>query len=190
MADPESRMTQDPEELRMAQSVLRREPGAFEEMYRRHSPAVYGYALRRLGSAEAAEEATQETFVRALDSLPSYRGDAPLGAWLMTIARRTVAGEKSAGAAAAAPVTVDLAEMPVEDLGLGRAEMRELVELALSGMADRERRTLVGYYGKGRSIEEVAAREGISTAAAHSLLQRARERFKATFERIAGEGGQ
>ena len=175
------------EDLALKQAVLRKEPGAFEELYRQHLPAVYGYALRRLGSAEAAEEAAQETFVQALKSLPGYRGEAPLGAWLMTIARRAASGGSAPRPAVAAGF--DLAERPVEDLGLGRAETRELVELALAGLSARERRALVGYYGVGRGIGEVAAREGLAEPAAHSLLQRARGKFKAAFERLAGSGG-
>jgi RNA polymerase sigma-70 factor (ECF subfamily) len=175
------------EDLQLAGGVLRREPGAFDELYRRHAPAVYAWALRRLGGAEAAEEATQETFVRALNSMSGYRGEAPLGAWLLAIARRAAAGARPEARPAAA---VDLAAVPVESLGLGREETRELVELALAGLSEKERRVLVGYYGKDRSIEDVAGREALSAAAAHSLLQRARERFRAAFERIAGEGGQ
>ena len=46
---------------------------------------------------------------------------------------------------------------------------------------------MVGYYGRDRAIEEVAQREGISVAAAHSLLQRAREKFKTAFESLTKE---
>ncbi len=171
------------EDFRVAQAVLRGEPGAFEGLYRQHLPAVYGYALKRLGDPGAAEDAAQETFVQALKSLPGYRGEAPLGAWLMTIARRTVAGGKRPSRT----VSFDMAEQPVDDLGLGRAETKELVEMALAGLSLRERKALVGYYGKGRSIEEVAGRDGVNAAAAHSLLQRARGKFRAAFERLAGE---
>jgi RNA polymerase sigma-70 factor, ECF subfamily len=171
------------EDLQLAERVLQKQSGAFESLYSQHLPAVYGYALKRLGDADAAEEAAQETFVQALKALPGYRGEAPLSAWLMTIARRTVSG----GRAAKRP-DFDLAKQPTEDLGLGRAETRELVELALAGLPARERKALVGYYGKNRTIEEVASRESLNTSAAHSLLQRARARFKTAFERLAGEG--
>ncbi len=170
------------EDLQLVQAVLGRKAGAFEDLYRQHLPAVYGYAFKRLGNANAAEEAVQETFVQALKALPGYRGEAPLGAWLMTIARRTVTGQR-----VAKKPDFDLETQPVEDLGLSRAETRELVELALAGLSLRERRALVGYYGKGRTIEEVAEREGLKTSAAHSLLQRARTKFKTAFERLTGD---
>jgi RNA polymerase sigma-70 factor (ECF subfamily) len=171
------------EDLQLAESVLRKQSGAFERLYRQHLPAVYGYAMGRLGDANAAEEAAQETFVQALKSLPGYRGEAPLSAWLMTIARRTVSGQR----AGKAGPDFDLATRPVEDLGLGRAETRELVEMALAGLSPRERKALVGYYGKGRDIDEVAERAGVNASAAHSLLQRARGKFRAAFERLARE---
>ena len=173
------------EDLALAQGVLRREPGAFESLYQRHMPAVYALALKRLGYPAAAEDAVQETFIEAVKSVESYRGEAPLGAWLMTIARRAAAGQ--AASAGRERTEVNLAARPVEDLRIGQAERHELVELALGGLALRERRALVGYYGKGKSIEEVAEREEVSTAAVHSLLQRARDKFRAAFERLAGE---
>lgn len=40
---------------------------------------------------DSAEDLTQETYLRALRSLPGYRGDAPFRLWLLSIARRTCA---------------------------------------------------------------------------------------------------
>lgn len=46
-----------------------------------------------LGDRDAADDLTQETFLRAIRSLPSYRGDAPFRVWLFAIARRVVADD-------------------------------------------------------------------------------------------------
>lgn len=45
---------------------------------------------RYLGDAGDADDLTQETYLRALRSLPAYRGDGPARSWLLSIARRTV----------------------------------------------------------------------------------------------------
>ena len=50
------------------------DPRAFEPLYRRYAGLVFGYCCRRLGSREAAEDATSLVFERALKALPTYRG--------------------------------------------------------------------------------------------------------------------
>src|SRR5215210_6020055 len=63
-----------------------RDAGAFDEVVRRYGPTIHALCLRLLGDAEAAFDASQETFVRAYDRLPRFRGDAALGTWLYRIA--------------------------------------------------------------------------------------------------------
>lgn len=46
---------------------------------------------RRLGSADDAEDLAQETYLRAVGALPSYRGEAPVLVWLLSIARHVCA---------------------------------------------------------------------------------------------------
>lgn len=59
---------------------------AHEQIYRAYSPAVYTLAQRILQHREAAEEVLQDTFVEVLDKIGSFRGAAPLGAWIRRIA--------------------------------------------------------------------------------------------------------
>src|SRR5579884_232860 len=44
-----------------------------------------------LGDADCADDLTQEVYLRAMRSLPRFRGDASARTWLLSIARRTVA---------------------------------------------------------------------------------------------------
>lgn len=61
---------------------------AFEALVRRHQPGVYRVALRMLGSEADAQDATQETFVRAWRALPRFRHDSALTTWLYRIVTR------------------------------------------------------------------------------------------------------
>lgn len=61
-------------------------PGAFAPLYQRYVGPIYGYCFQRLGRRELAEDATSQTFERALAALPRYRADSFRG-WLYTIAR-------------------------------------------------------------------------------------------------------
>ena len=49
-----------------------------------------------LGDRDAADDLTQETYLRALKALPRFRGDAPVRPWLFTIVRRVVADDIAA----------------------------------------------------------------------------------------------
>ncbi|MGO4957719.1 sigma-70 family RNA polymerase sigma factor [Luteococcus sp. Sow4_B9] len=49
--------------------------------------------IAHLASVDVADDLTQDTYLRAMDSLPSYQGRAPARAWLLTIARRVVADQ-------------------------------------------------------------------------------------------------
>ena len=64
---------------------------AYTVLYRQYLDDVYRYALVRLGNKEAAEDATQTVFVRALAALPNCRENAAFVGWLFTIARGVVA---------------------------------------------------------------------------------------------------
>ena len=64
---------------------------AFDLLYERYFPRVYGYVNRRLGNPADVEETVQEVFINVFSSLDSFRGDAPFAAWVVGVSRRTVA---------------------------------------------------------------------------------------------------
>ncbi|MCR4439871.1 MAG: sigma-70 family RNA polymerase sigma factor [bacterium] len=53
---------------------------------RRYEQMVYNVALRLTGNADEAEGVMQETFLKVLEALPTFRGDAQLGTWIYRIA--------------------------------------------------------------------------------------------------------
>ena len=58
---------------------------AYTVLYRRYLKEVFRFALVRLGNREAAEDATQMVFVRALAALPSCRENAAFVGWLLPL---------------------------------------------------------------------------------------------------------
>ena len=55
---------------------------AFATLYARFGQPCYGLALRLTSNAAQAEDLVQEVFLKLIDSIRSYRGEAPFGAWL------------------------------------------------------------------------------------------------------------
>ncbi|MGZ4675348.1 MAG: RNA polymerase sigma factor [Acidimicrobiia bacterium] len=66
----------------------RREPGAVRSLYREYGRLVYAVAYRVLGRRDLAEDAVQETFVRAWQAADGYDVERDPAAWLATIGRR------------------------------------------------------------------------------------------------------
>jgi RNA polymerase sigma-70 factor (ECF subfamily) len=63
---------------------------AFAQLYRRYLDDVYAFVAARLSDRQAAEDATQTIFFRAMQSLPTCRDDAAFPGWLFAIARNVV----------------------------------------------------------------------------------------------------
>jgi RNA polymerase sigma-70 factor (ECF subfamily) len=66
----------------------RREPGAVRALYRGYGRLVYAVAYRVLGRRDLAEDAVQETFVRAWQAAGTFDVEREPAAWLATIAKR------------------------------------------------------------------------------------------------------
>ena len=59
---------------------------AFAILYQSFGRACFNLALRMLGERQLAEDLVQEVFLKMMDTIGSYRGDAPFGAWLKRLA--------------------------------------------------------------------------------------------------------
>lgn len=70
------------------------DPSAFEELYRRASPQLFGYLLRLTRDRPKAEDLLQVTFSKVHRARASYIEGAPLLPWMLAIARRTFLDER------------------------------------------------------------------------------------------------
>ena len=66
--------------------AARGDPKAHEIIYRAFASPVYSIGLRFTRVPAHAEDLLQETFIEVIRSLPKFRGDAPLGAWIRRVA--------------------------------------------------------------------------------------------------------
>ena len=72
-------------------AAAQRDRATFAPLYARYARPIYRYCYRRLGDHEAAEDATSQTFVKALAGLGRYREESgSFRSWLFTIADRVV----------------------------------------------------------------------------------------------------
>jgi DNA-directed RNA polymerase specialized sigma24 family protein len=66
-------------------------PDAFSELYHRYLPGIYRYHLARTGHVQEAEDLTAQTFLTALESIASFRGQGSFASWLFGIASHKLA---------------------------------------------------------------------------------------------------
>ncbi len=62
------------------------DPQAFSQLVETYQRPVYNLCYRMLGTAEDAEDASQETFLRAYKSMKRYDNSRPFSTWLLSIA--------------------------------------------------------------------------------------------------------
>lgn len=80
----------DDEESIIVDRAVNGDARAFAELYERYVDRVYRHAYFYIGNRADAEDVAQQTFLRAWQAIGRYqRGDAPIIAWLLTIAGRT-----------------------------------------------------------------------------------------------------
>lgn len=73
------------EELAAVKRVLAGDTNAFEPLVREYEKNVYNLALRMVKNPEDAQDMTQESFIRAYNSLSSFRGESRFSVWLYRI---------------------------------------------------------------------------------------------------------
>lgn len=75
-----------PNDKTLAERSQQGDSQAFGELVRRHQTAVFNVAYRLLGHRQEAEDAAQETFLRAYRAFATFDANRPLAPWLKKIA--------------------------------------------------------------------------------------------------------
>lgn len=129
----------------------------FERFYEAHRDEIFGFLVRRLGR-ERAEDAFQETFLRALRGYASLRHGEHLRAWAYTIAGRVSADELRRRKS---PASADR-DLAVVDSRPAYAELEHLA----AALPPTERAAVVLRYGYDLDYADIGAALGSSAEAA------------------------
>jgi RNA polymerase sigma-70 factor (ECF subfamily) len=146
---------------------------------------VYSYAAYRLGDGADAEDATGETFARAVRYRNSF--DARTGsaqAWLLGIARRVVDDQLSQRQRSAAGFEDGVASSFVEDLA-DLAVERLFLRAALARLSTADRELLAMRFGADLAVKDIAAIMGVRPNSVDVALHRALARLRESVESIS-----
>src|SRR5215218_1327964 len=150
---------------------------AFEAVYDRHHRALLAFCRHMLGSQEEAEDALQQTFLRAHRSLVAQGAPDELRPWLFAIARNRCLTLLAARRNAAVPV--EEIEPVTDGLSAGaesRADLRELLG-DIARLPDDQRSALVLAELGDLSHAEIAAVIEVPAAKVKALVHQARTRL-------------
>ena len=157
------------------------------EAYAAHSGELYGFALRSLSDAGLAEEAVQETFVRAWRAGDRFDpGIASLRTWLFAILRNVVIDLGRARAARPKLSSDAGVEPSVEPLE--QALLSWQVEEAMRRIGEDHRRVLVETHYRGRPYAEVAEELGVPEGTVKSRVYYGLKALRVVLEEMGYEG--
>lgn len=172
----------DPPDSHLVEEVCSGTTDRFAILVRRYQGTVYRLALASLKDSEEAADAAQEVFLRAYNSLATFRRDRPFLPWLYGIAVNTL---RTRGARRARRARVESSTPEIDQLFSDSrakdplekvidAERSLLVHGAVSRLPERLRAVVLLYYFEGLSVEETAKSLGIAKENVKSRLFRAR----------------
>ncbi|HEX8618080.1 MAG TPA: RNA polymerase sigma factor [Thermoanaerobaculia bacterium] len=153
------------------------------EIYDRYSGRIYNFAFRFLRNAEAAEDATQEVFVKMLKHANQFNGDAKLSTWLFSITAnwcRDYLRKADNKTKESEDVLLTLAS-PMEnapDRKLEQRENEQRVRRALDMLTPEQREAILLSRYQGLSYAEIAQIAGCSEGAVKTRVFRAMETLK------------
>ena len=164
------------EEHALVQRLLLGDEEAVRTIYARFARPVYSLGLRLLGSAEAAEELTQDVFLTAWRKAARFdpaRGR--LSTWLMAIAHNLAVDRLRRDTGSGRPTLVLVEQVPerVTDSDVDPILERDSARRAMASLADAERQLVVRAYFRGLTAREIAEADGIPLGTVKTRLRTA-----------------
>lgn len=153
----------------------RGERAAQEHLYKAFEGAVYNLARRMTGDPDAARDVTQDAFMKAFERVHQFRGEAPFGLWLRSIAASEALMHLRRGRYFMALFTTD--EAVLQSVGAEDVSNADL-ERALNLLPSVPRSVLWLYHVEGYTHVEIAAMCGKTVSFSKSQLSRAHQKLK------------
>lgn len=149
---------------------------SYMELYDRYSAMVYKTTLQFLKHSGEAEDAAQESFIKAFDRLDSYRGESSFGSWIKRIAIHHCLDRLKVDRVAMEEIDDNWREDSSDDNW--DESLYELVISRIGQLPDGYRVVLSLYLLEGYDHEEISDILGISSSASRSQYTRAKSKLR------------
>ena len=152
---------------------------AFSELVNAHQIAVYNLCYRMLGDPYEAEDAAQETFIRAYKSMQSYDMKRSFTTWLLSIAAHFCIDQLRKKRLKVTSIE-DTPYLEIPDPGpnpevsLTKREQQNRIKALLDTLSETDRAIVIMFYWYEFSYIEIAEALNLSSSAVKSRIHRAR----------------
>ena len=161
-------------------------PPSFEALLDAYQEKVFRLAWSMLGSEAAAQDATQEVFLKIWKALPKYRGGGSASSWIYTITRNTCLTELKKNqrrhhvSLAEEPVEAELDRLTASQPSEHAAGRAMDAQVLLAELPEHYRRVVTLFYLEQKSYEEVASMLAIPMGTVKTYLHRAKKELMRT----------
>ena len=165
------------------------DPNAYSVLYERHFPGVHDFLARLLRDRNEGADLTQDTFLKAIEQLPTLEDPGKFKSWLYAIAHRTALNRiRQSKRARLDPGSVDddeRATMAIADPDptidpeqmAAAQEAADIVWEAAAGLDERTYTVMDLHVRHGLESAEIAEVLGVSTGNAYTMVSRMKQRF-------------
>ena len=184
-----------PTDAELVAQVLAGHKDVFGDLVERHSRSLFRVAYRLLGNEEDADEAVQETFLKAYKALERFEQRANFGTWIYRIAincsldmrQKKMPGRAVQIAEEPEPesneVQVAAEGVTAEQVVFGQ-QISHKIQKAMSQLTQTERTAFVLRHMEGKSIEEIAKVLGLKENSTKNSIFRAVQKMRRALEPV------
>ena len=188
-------------------AVLAGDSNAYALIVEQFQASIMTVAMMLLKNRSAAEELTQDVFVRAYQRLSTFDSSRPMKPWLMKIAyrlaqdvgrQRTIEARRRESIAQNLSIAQTKEQNAVGSSNLSSAssplqqlmadEQSRLLWQAMEVLPLSERAAAIFYYREGLSVEQIATTMGVSAGSIKTSLFRARDHLRTALQPMKDEG--
>ncbi|SEE80633.1 RNA polymerase sigma factor [Ruania alba] len=159
---------------------------AFEEIVRRHGPAMYRFGLRMLRDEDVVRDCVQDAFVAAWEGAERFRGEAAVKTWLFSIMANKVRRQLRVRGR---ELTMEFDEAALREPPQHGPERRAIagtmmgeLEQALDELPLAQRACWILYEVEGLSYDRIAQIQGMTVDAVRGSIYRGRQALERRLE--------
>jgi RNA polymerase sigma-70 factor, ECF subfamily len=187
---------------RLVELALEHDLTAFEALMRRHNRRLFRVTRGILRDADAAEDAVQETYLRAFTRLSAYKPTGRFSSWLTRVAlnealmirrrdRTDTVSLEDIGDEVELPTESSSPEAPTADQFVEAAHARALLEHAIDALPENFRMVFVLRVVEGLDVRETAECLELNTSTVRTRLFRAHRQLRSELSRrLQGESSE
>lgn len=181
-APPQAATVTEVEYESSAHASVQRRPMAgridIEAMYRAYGDLVVGRCRTLLGNDADAQEAAQEVFIRLMRYADGFRGEAQPSTYLFKITTTTCLNRIRSRKRRREDIVEEPPIVMVQDTLLQAVEIRQLLDVMLTGMDERTQTAVVYHYVDGMTHQEIGQILGVTGAAVRKRIAKFRQHVR------------